>query len=153
MSAVLENLAMFRPMCRRDVDEVARIEKEIHPFPWTSGNFLDSLDAGYSCWVYDFGGSAAGYAVLMLAGEEAHLLNLSVAGIWQRKGMGRKLLLHLIKLAREYGANTMFLEVRPSNAAACGLYDSMGFSEIALRRNYYPAAKGREDAVLMGLPL
>lgn len=158
MSAVLPDTILtdapaFRPMRREDVLVVMDIERALYPFPWTEGNFRDSLNAGYSCWVCTFGGHVIGYAVMMLAADEAHVLNIAVAKNWQRQGLGGKLMRHLIGLARGYGANEIFLEVRPSNAAARSLYHGMGFNEIATRRNYYPSHGGREDAILMAMSL
>ncbi len=144
---------MFRPMGREDLGAVLAIECDVYPFPWTRGNFSDSLQAGYGCWVYEVNGAVVGYGVMMLAAGEAHLLNVAIARKWQRRGMGRKLMQHLIKVAREYHAEFMFLEVRPSNIAAHRLYEDLGFTEIVVRKNYYPAHKGREDAVIMGLSL
>lgn len=149
MSAQLQEIASFRPMSLEDVEAVIAIESEIYPFPWSYGNFRDSLNAGYSCWIYEFGGLVIGYSVMMMAAGEAHLLNLGIAGDWQGRGMGRRFLLHLIRLAREYHADSMFLEVRPSNIAARRLYATEGFREIAVRKKYYPAEDGREDAILM----
>ncbi len=153
MSAQPDQVFSMRPMRLEDVDAVVRLEREVYAFPWTPGNFRDSLNAGYSCWVCEFGTELVGYGVMMLAAGEAHVLNLAIAKRWQRQGRGRKLMQHLIKVAREYGAETMFLEVRPSNLGARALYEDVGFTEIAVRRHYYPAHDGREDAVLMGLAL
>lgn len=153
MSAVLQDAPTFRPMRREDLDAVMRIERALYPFPWTEGNFRDSLNAGYSCWVCGFGQQVIGYAVMMLAAGEAHVLNIAVSRDWQRQGLGSRFLQHLIGLAREYGATEIFLEVRPSNTAARRLYHGMGFNEIATRRNYYPAHGGREDAILMAMAL
>jgi ribosomal-protein-alanine N-acetyltransferase len=136
-----------------DVAAVMAIERDLYPFPWTEGNFRDSLNAGYNCWVCAFGPHAIGYAVMMLAAGEAHVLNIAIARDWQRQGLGGKFMQHLIKLARGYGATEIFLEVRPSNAAARRLYHGMGFNEIATRRNYYPSHGGREDAILMAMAL
>lgn len=154
MSAALKPAhPIFRPMSTEDVDAIMAIEPEIYPHPWTRGNFSDSLNAGYSCWVVEHSGEVAGYAVLMMALDEAHLLNISIAKAFQGQGSGRRLLEHLMAVARSHGGQTMFLEVRPSNTAALGLYESMGFNEFSVRHGYYPAGKGREDAVLMGLAL
>ncbi|MDD5329560.1 MAG: ribosomal protein S18-alanine N-acetyltransferase [Sulfuricella sp.] len=153
MNAQLQDAHAFRPMRLADVEAVIAIECEIYPFPWSYGNFRDSLSAGHSCWIYEFGGRVIGYAVMMAAAGEAHLLNLGIAGDWQGRGMGRRFLLHLIGLAREYHAESMFLEVRPSNIPARRLYVTEGFREIALRKKYYPAEDGREDAILMELEL
>lgn len=153
MSARLQEIVSSRPMCLEDVEAVVSIEYEIYPFPWSYGNFRDSLNAGYSCWVYELSGLVIGYSVLMMAVDEAHLLNLGIAPDWQGRGLGRRFLRQLIDLARDYHAVTLLLEVRPSNLAARRLYLSTGFTEIAVRKKYYPAEDGREDAVLMELPL
>jgi len=140
-------------MQHEDIAAIMEVEREIYPYPWTLGNFADSLYAGYSCWVTEVGRDLAGYAVLMLVPPEAHLLNIGIAAHWQRKGLGRKFLAHLIKTARAYHAKTIFLEVRPSNTAAHKLYTAAGFNEVAIRRGYYPMDNGREDAILMALVL
>jgi ribosomal-protein-alanine N-acetyltransferase len=151
-SDTLSSLA-FRPMQVVDVDAIMAIEPTIFPYPWSRGNFTDSLNSGYSCWVAEHDGKVMGYAVLMMVLDEAHILNISIAKPYQGRGFGRDLLMHMIDIARQRNALNMFLEVRPSNQSAIGLYESIGFNEMAIRRNYYPAANGREDAVLMGLAL
>ncbi len=151
MNAVLQEAMRLRPMHREDLDAVMAIEPQIYTHPWSRGHFADSLDAGYSCWVCERQGALAGYAVMMLVLDEAHLLNISVARACQRRGLGRALLGHLVGVARRHGAQMMFLEVRPSNLAARALYESMGFNEFSVRKDYYPAHHGREDAILMGL--
>jgi ribosomal-protein-alanine N-acetyltransferase len=153
MSAQLDSLPKLRPMRAPDLDRVMEIEPAIYTHPWSRGNFDDSLKAGYSCWVVECEGVVAGYGVLMIGVKEAHLLNLSVAQDWQGHGLGRFLLDQFIRIARDSDAVQMFLEVRPSNQAARHLYAENGFREIAVRRGYYPAARGREDAILMGLVL
>jgi ribosomal-protein-alanine N-acetyltransferase len=153
MSAVLALEPMLRPMGPADVDRVLAVEQTLYTHPWTLGNFRDSLQAGYSCWVLEYGPELVGYGVVMIGVQEAHLLNLSVRRGWQRRGLGRRLLEHFLEVAREAGARRMFLEVRPSNAAARALYAARGFREITVRRGYYPATVGREDAILMGLDL
>lgn len=155
MNAQIKNYQspLLRPMRFDDLELVLAIEHKIYAFPWTPGNFRDSLSSGYSCWTYDFCNHTIGYGIMMLAAGEAHLLNLGIAHDWQRQGLGRKFLRHLIEVARQDRADMMFLEVRPSNTKAIQLYLSEGFNEIGLRRNYYPAANGREDAVLMALSL
>jgi ribosomal-protein-alanine N-acetyltransferase len=149
MSAQLDLLPRYRRMTGADVDAVIAIEDTIYPHPWTRGNFSDSLAAGYHCWIVECAGEMVGYTVAMIAAEEAHLLNLSVAAPWQRRGIGRQLLNFAMNLARDYDAKRILLEVRPSNDAALALYAAAGFSEIALRRGYYPAGDGREDAVVL----
>jgi ribosomal-protein-alanine N-acetyltransferase len=153
MSAQLETMPVARPMRLQDLQEVIAIENRIYPFPWTKGNFRDSITAGYECRVFELAGVIVGYGVLMAALDEAHLLNLSVAANWQRRGYGRMFLGYFMELARERGCDFISLEVRPSNLPAIRLYRSEGFREIALRRGYYPAERGREDAVVMGRSL
>ena len=153
MSAQLDNLPEFRPMRADDLDRVMEVEPVLYAHPWTRANFDDSLTAGYSCWVVECAGMLAGYGVLMIGVREAHLLNLSVASAWQRRGFGRMMLEHFMHVARASDAAQMFLEVRPSNSAARRLYIQFGFREITVRRGYYPAGRGREDAILMGLLL
>lgn len=153
MSAQLDQVSRYRRMNAADLDAVVAIEGAIYSHPWTRGNFADSLQAGYHCWIVECAGETCGYAVVAIAAGEAHLLNLSVAAPWQRRGMGRDLLNFAIKLARDYGARVMLLEVRPSNAAALALYSSAGFARLATRRGYYPAKAGREDAVVLQLAL
>ena len=153
MSAVLKPMIELRPMCEADLPAVMAIETGIYAFPWTLGNFRDSLAAGYSCRIYVRDGELIGYAVLMHASDEAHLLNLSIAASAQRQGYGSLLLQGVCELARGQGARRLFLEVRPSNAAALRLYERHGFQRIGLRREYYPAQAGREDALIFSLPL
>ena len=153
MSALLQNIPKLRPMYGIDIDVIVDIEKSIYPYPWTRGNFTDSISAGYNCWVTECGGVIAAYGVLMLGAKESHILNLSVAAPWQRNGLGSHLLQNFIEISREKVAKTMFLEVRPSNTAARALYKSAGFTELTARRNYYPAAGGKEDAIIMSLAI
>ncbi|MBI1965023.1 MAG: ribosomal protein S18-alanine N-acetyltransferase [Betaproteobacteria bacterium] len=153
MSARLDTLPRYRRMTANDLGPVIAIERAVYPHPWTPGNFSDSLAAGYHCWIVECGGEIAGYSVVMIAAGEAHLLNLSVSAPWQRRGLGRELLGFVLKLARDDAARRIFLEVRPSNAAARALYAAAGFSEIAVRRDYYPAGESREDAVVLELTL
>jgi len=153
VSAVLKALPEFAPLQVEEVDDVLAIENRAYPFPWSRGNFADSLASGYSAWACRIEGTLMGYAVMMLVIDEAHLLNLTVAPEWQRRGHGTTMLHHLFALARSHGAKRMFLEVRPSNAPGQGLYRKLGFETIGRRRGYYPAGEGREDAVVMALTL
>ena len=153
MSAQLDILPKLRPMRASDIDRIMEIEPIIYTHPWTRGNFEDSMRVGYSCWVIDSDGVVTGYGVLMIGVREAHLLNLSIAPEWQRRGLGRTLLEHFVRIGRDSDAQQMFLEVRPSNTSARRMYADYGFRDISVRRGYYPAAGGREDAILMGLML
>jgi ribosomal-protein-alanine N-acetyltransferase len=140
-------------MTASDLDAMMAIERVNFPFPWTEGNFKDSMNSGYICLVMEHGKELIGYAVLMMVLDEAHLLNISVAKSYQGQGWGRYLLVQMMEIGREKGGLNMFLEVRPSNRSALGLYESMGFNEMGIRPGYYPAHNGREDAVLMGMAL
>ena len=151
LSALLNAAPQYRRMLAADLDTVMAIEKVIYPHPWTRGNFSDSLIEGYHCWILEVAGDVAGYSVVSIAAGEAHLLNLSIAAAWQRRGYGRAMLAYMTGLARELGAARMFLEVRPSNAAGRPLYVGAGFREIGLRRGYYPDGGRPEDAIVMAL--
>lgn len=153
MSAVLKQAPQLAPMNAADLDAVLAIEQAVYTHPWTRGNFADSLRAGYQCRTWRLGGELVGYFVLLCAAGEAHLLNLSIAeGRW-RRGHGAALLREAMRVAREGGARNIFLEVRPSNLAGKALYERFGFRKIALRRGYYPAPGGREDALVLSCAL
>lgn len=141
------------PMGAGDIDGVIAAEQRIYDFPWTRGNFADSLAAGYSAWRLLEAGRTSGYAVMMLALDEAHLLNISVVPERQRHGLGRRLLDHLCAVARGRGATRMLLEVRRSNQAGRAFYERHGFHAIGERRGYYAARHGREDAIVMACDL
>ena len=153
MSARWDVQPVARRMLVQDLPDVVSIENHIYEFPWTDGNFRDALRSGYDAAVVAFGGALVGYRVMMFGPGEAHLLNLSIAAGWQRRGFGRQLLLASIHDARCADAQTLFLEVRPSNAAGIALYEATGFERIGVRKGYYPARGGREDAWVMSLPL
>lgn len=149
MSAVFEVRHRLRPMNEADLPRIHRIELASYDYPWSLGNFADSLRAGYSMWVREAEGEVIGYYAMMAAAGEAHLLNLTIAPLWRRHGLGRDLLDHCLDRARDHRAGSLFLEVRTSNAAAIALYRGSGFVDLAVRRKYYPARDGREDALIM----
>jgi ribosomal-protein-alanine N-acetyltransferase len=149
MNAILKLEHNIRRMRDADIPAVLLVEKDSYEFPWSAGNFVDSIHAGYSAWVYEIGGEIIGHAVLMIALDEAHLLNITIAPAWRRQGLGRVLLQHSLDAAREQQVRTLFLEVRPSNRPAIELYEKSGFEAFALRKGYYPAQQGREDALVM----
>lgn len=153
MSALPQSRTVYQLMREEDLAAVSAIEEGIYEFPWTQGNFLDSLRAGYSCWLCHDALDLVGYAVLMNASDEVHLLNLSVAGHHQRQGHGARMLEFLIGNARAAKAGKIILEVRPSNDAGRRLYANCGFRQLGIRRDYYPAALGREDALVLALDL
>jgi ribosomal-protein-alanine N-acetyltransferase len=153
MSAVLKDVPQLAVMEEADLDEVMAIENAIYSHPWTRGNFVDSLRAAYVCRTLRLGAELVGYFVLMVGAGEGHLLNLSIAARHQRIGHGSGLLREAAALARGLGARSLFLEVRPSNRGAQALYTRFGFRKIAVRRGYYPAHSGREDALVLTLAL
>lgn len=140
-------------MVAADLPIVSALEGSVYAFPWSVGNFRDCVEAGYDCWVAAQRGVLIGYAVLMVAVDEAHLLNIAVAPPLQRQGVGRAFLHYMIGVARHRGAQMVYLEVRPSNVAARELYREAGFQQIAIRPGYYPAHGGREDALFLGITL
>lgn len=144
---------LLRDMTEADLDAVLRIEREVHAHPWTRGNFSDALRSKYQCKVFESDGNMLGYAVLMLAVDESELLDIAIDAARQRQGWGRRLLDEMMALARHFGMRRMVLEVRASNKAAIALYRKAGFRDIGLRRDYYQAENGREDAILMGREL
>lgn len=153
MSAVLKDDPELERMQEEDLPEVMAIEQAIYTHPWTRNNFADSLRAGYECRTWRRNGELVGYFILMVAAGEAHLLNLSIAEPHQRRGHGAVLLNEVTAVARKLGATNVFLEVRPSNRAAQKLYVRFGFRKVAVRRGYYPAHAGREDALVFSLAL
>jgi len=154
MSALARTVPVFlRPMERDDIAAVGAIEQEAYAFPWSRGIFGDCLRAGHSAWVVEEGGVIQAYSVMAVAAGEAHLLNLCVRPRCHGRGFGRVLLSQMLNLARARGAATMFLEVRPSNARALGLYHKAGFAEVGTRPGYYPAHDGKEDALILAMDL
>jgi len=139
-------------MQESDLEQVAALEAQSHPAPWTIGNFRDALAAGYSTMVGEAGGAIVAYGVLMMGPGEAQVLNLTVAPAARRRGLARVLLRRFLDDALRLGAAQCFLEVRLSNAAAIALYRAEGFVPVARRAAYYPAVPGtgaREDALVL----
>jgi ribosomal-protein-alanine N-acetyltransferase len=145
----------FVPMNVQDVEEVVLVEDNAYPFPWTRGNFLDSLANRYDAWVLrEDDGRLAGYFLVMSAVDDMHLLNITVRPDLQGQGIGRYLLDKVCALAQSVGIHQILLEVRPSNQHALAVYRHAGFQMIGTRKKYYPAAGGsREDAIVMRLKL
>ncbi len=154
MSAMVEpDRFGVRPMTTDDLDAVMAIETAIYDYPWTRGIFRDCLRVGYDCQVYVEDDAVLAYSVLSLAVHEAHVLTVCVHPEHQGQGLGRMMMNMMIHKARRAGAETILLEVRPSNHRAIGLYHSLGFNEVGLRPAYYPAREGREDALVMARSL
>jgi ribosomal-protein-alanine N-acetyltransferase len=138
----------FRPMAADHIEAVIALEHAVYPFPWSEQIFRDCLRVGYDCWVVEAGPGVAGYGIMSMGAGECHILNLCIDPALRRRGVGRMLLSMLLSRARRAGMLHAFLEVRPSNKAAVALYEDMGFERIGLRRGYYQAAGGREDAIV-----
>jgi ribosomal-protein-alanine N-acetyltransferase len=154
MSARLQPWLSARFMRPDDLDAVIAIEQGSYDFPWSKGVFLDCLRMGYSAWVVtNRVGEVLGYTLMSLAVDEAHILNICSSPLHRREGVASFLLQHAIGVARQSGAKALFLEVRPSNAGAVALYYGFGFGRVGLRRSYYPAFHGREDALVLSLKL
>ena len=154
MSAVLEfPQDQYRLMREDDLVQVVNIERAAYQFPWSEGIFRDCLRAGYTCWVQELDQELMGYAVLLTAVDECHILNLCIDPVLQGKGYGRRLLNKMLDYAKGINANSAFLEVRPSNVYAVELYESEGFNEVGIRKDYYPAEFGREDAMIFAKEL
>jgi [ribosomal protein S18]-alanine N-acetyltransferase len=143
----------FAPMTLADIDRVLIVERAAYGYPWSHGVFRDCLSAGYSCWLLEqgVGRQLHGFAIMSIGAGEAHILNLCIHPDRQRRGLGSQMLDHLHGVAGARSVRRLLLEVRPSNTAAGALYERAGFSIIGTRKGYYPAACGREDAVVMTL--
>jgi [ribosomal protein S18]-alanine N-acetyltransferase len=146
-------LVKFRAMSPQDVPAVGALERSAYPFPWNEGIFRDCLRVGYLCRVADLDGEIVAYGVVAMGAGEAHILNLCVRGDLRGRGVGRQMLMLLLERARQAGMADAFLEVRPSNQLAISLYQSVGFLQVGLRKAYYQAEQGREDALVLKLPL
>lgn len=152
-----EPVREFRFYCMQpsDISDVLAIENDLYPFPWTRGNFLDSISSNYETWLLrDEAGALVGYFLLMLSVDDAHLLNITVHRDMQGQGIGLLLLDKARAITREKKLHAMLLEVRPSNTRAEKIYRQYGFTRIGVRKGYYPAPNNeREDAIVMKLVL
>ena len=140
---------VIRAMRGSDVPDVVTIERASYQFPWSEGIFRDCLRVGYVCRVVTVNRQVMAYGVMSFGAGEAHILNLCVGEAYRCRGVGRRLLSVLVERATSGGMAEAFLEVRPSNTAAIRLYLSLGFEQVGMRRGYYQAASGREDAAVL----
>jgi [ribosomal protein S18]-alanine N-acetyltransferase len=140
-------------MTADDLDAVVALEASLQDFPWSRGNFADSLAAGHEMRVLRLGGDVVGFSVVVSIVDEAHLLVIGVDRRHHRHGHGARLLRQIIDTARADGAARLLLEVRPVNTQAIAFYQSFGFAQIGVRRGYYPAVTGREDALVFEMEL
>ncbi|MCB1691823.1 MAG: ribosomal protein S18-alanine N-acetyltransferase [Pseudomonadales bacterium] len=132
-----------------DLPNVLKNERRSYSHPWTEGIFVDCLNSGYECWLFVLEGRNVGHSILSIAAGESHLLNVCIHPDFQGHGFGRALVEHMLYRARSGGARTVYLEVRTSNKVAYSLYEGLGFNEVGVRRDYYPAFVGREDALVL----
>lgn len=144
-----DELLTLRPIIERDLDQVMLIEERAYPYPWTRSIFSDCLKHSYHCLLHEQNNTIIAYAVISAAAGEMHILNLTVEPTQQNQGLGKRLIATLETIGRGLDAKECFLEVRPSNQSAIHLYQNQGFNEVGLRKDYYPAKKGREHAVVM----
>ena len=145
MSALVE----VRTMSYSDLKPVITVEEKAYPHPWTLGIFRDCLRIGYNAWVMTLDKEIIGYGIVMLSPGEAHILNICIEPNFQKKGLGRYLLRFMLKKSMQTDVDMVLLEVRRSNEAAQQLYASEGFHELGVRKAYYPADNGREDAIIL----
>src|SRR5919197_2219382 len=136
----------IRPMSESDISDVIAVERASYQFPCSEGIFRDFLLVGYVCRVVTVDETIIGYGVMSVGAGEAHILNLCVGELYRCRGVGKRLLTYLIERGAAAGISEAFLEVRPSNTSAIRLYLSLGFEQVGMRRGYYQAVGGREDA-------
>lgn len=154
MSAVIKHYPVnLRPMILKDLPEIMQIENQAYEFPWTEGIFRDCMRVGYPSWVYEMDNEIVGYTVISIAAGESHILNLCVRPGSQGQGIGKLLLDGVLETAKRFEVTQILLEVRLSNTAAQKLYHAYGFNELGIRSQYYPAKRGREDALILALSL
>ena len=145
--------ASFAPLTTERLDALLAVEQAAYSHPWSRGNFTDSLRSGYEVQLLVAGQTLLGYFVAMKGVDEVHLLNITVAPAYQRQGWARMMLDALALWSRSQGAEWLWLEVRVSNERARQVYEQHGYRRVGVRKNYYPADQGREDAVVMSLKL
>jgi [ribosomal protein S18]-alanine N-acetyltransferase len=150
---VREGRITHRRMAEADLPTVVALENAAYMFPWSLGIFRDCLRVGYTCRILDAADGVGGYGIMSMGGGEAHILNVCVRADLRGQGVGRRLMVWLLDEARAAGQGWVFLEVRPSNRPAILLYESLGFAPVGLRRGYYQAVGGREDAIVYRLDL
>jgi [ribosomal protein S18]-alanine N-acetyltransferase len=115
--------------------------------PWSRRDFRECVAAGIPFLVAERDGAVGGYGIAHSAADEGEILNLGVAVAERRRGLGRALAERLLVDLGARGVRSVFLEVRESNAAARGLYESLGFKEVGKRSRYY--RRPVEDAVVL----
>lgn len=147
----LQSSIVLQPMTAASLDEVLEVEKRAYDIPWKRTGFEDCIAARNDCWIICLGPDHIGHCIVSYVLDEAHLLNICVDPSYKRKGFGAEALSQLIQIAKRKNSAFFFLEVRESNTPAINLYHSAGFNEVGIRKGYYPAKNGRENAILMTL--
>ena len=135
------------------LDALMRIEQRAYSHPWSRGNFIDSMQAGYAVQTLVIADTLVGYYVAMQGVDEVHLLNITVAPEHQGQGLAVLMLDTLALWSRHCRARCLWLEVRASNVRALQVYERYGFRRVGVRKGYYPDHGRREDAVVMSLML
>lgn len=151
MSAIVkEPQPLLRPMTGHDLTAVMAVENVAYEFPWTLPIFRDCLRVGCDCYVYHSPcDGIVGHGIMSVAAGECHVLNICIHPGYQHRGLGEGMVRFLLDIARQRKARVALLEVRVSNAAAYRLYQKLGFDEVGVRKDYYPAHRGREDAIIL----
>jgi [ribosomal protein S18]-alanine N-acetyltransferase len=144
---------MLRTLFKTDLEQALAIENSVHVVPWTADTFKMCFESGYFGWVIELDKEIMGFIIVSLRAEECHILNLCVARDYQHQGWGRQLLDYALKHARHQGIGIAYLEVRRSNTRAISLYKKMKFHLIGVRKDYYPAVSGNEDALIFAKSL
>jgi ribosomal-protein-alanine N-acetyltransferase len=143
----------LRPMLQADLPSVHCLEVMSQPLPWPLWLFRRQLRSGASCWVLEAGGEIAGFGIVAIDKHRAHIMNMCVAPGYRRRGLGRRIMLHLLDVARHRHCRGAWLEVRRSNRPAVVLYRKLGFRTRRICKGYYPTRRGRLNGALMVRPL
>lgn len=146
--------ASFKALNTAQWQSLIEIEAENHVAPWSAQQLQASIQAGYVTQaLLGEAQQVLGYSIFMPNVDDWELLNITVASAAQGAGLGRSLLAQGLHAAQVAGTSGVFLEVRPSNAAAVGLYAALGFQPVGTRKGYYRTANPhvQEDAWVMRL--
>lgn len=149
ISTLKESPLRLRPMKESDLAQVLEIEKYTFPDPWPESSFRECLKFGYCCRVLEHESIIQAYGIMAIEVHNAHILNLCVRPEFRHRNRGRKMLTHLLEEAQGAQVDTVFLEVRSSNQPAIKLYQAMGFFQVGIRKGYYRALEGGEDALIL----
>ncbi len=143
----------IRQLEKTDVAVVAKIAKASMPYPWNETVFSDCFGRDYYAWVVEKQEKIVGFIVILLQDGECQLMNIAINPDCQRQGLAQQLLKQAVTFAKSRQVKQLLLEVRKSNQAAINFYKNSGGKQIAVRKDYYPSATGREDALIFSLHL